>query len=877
MIKNVLKTFAAVFGAASAIGFLRYLVFLIAYLMKQRRARLPLPPGPLPLPVLGSLLSVAKYTGPDGNPLVHLGLMDIGKKYNGVFGLWLGAGYTVVITKPSVAEEAFCDHQLDNGEMGRGAITTDRAMNQSHGGHHVPTMRAMTRDGQGIAMSYGAYWRKVRGRLVNSFTNPKVAERNAPMVMEEVNSVVWSWRQRCLRGEPITDLTAQLKRESMNMAMRLLFSRRFGAEMPQDFRDLQRCVEYFFCNLSAGNPSDMIPALRVIPNPFLADFQKMCDLKDRVIRQLLNEHRAEFETLRKEGKMSDRSQARDVADLFLFDLIDGFDQVNEDGSITHEFLTLDQVEVSLWDIVFASTDTTSTTNEWMVYHLVSNPEVAAKVREELNRIVGPDRLPTLEDRPKLVYFWAFLREVFRFRIVSPVMAPHYAKEDMTLHDTKGKEFFIPRGTAFFLHGYSMGLDPELWDEPEKFNPDRWLPGGRDETLDLYGQVRRTPVEHYKFIPFSLGPRMCPGYSFAKVAQFLQSATLAHCFEYSLTDKARADKVKVKNGKLDMTETWGLTIMPQRYGEMGYIQAKPMPAARLTHPLHNDINRTKTFLNREEQKVTLAVREQLSPDTALLRFTFGPGKEGHVLGLPLGKHVKLILPNLLGKDSGKWNGRDDPELGKPHVERAYTPTSSDNDPGYIDLLVKVYAPGAVERFPDGGKVSQQLGKMRIGDQLTIKGPFGLIEYLGRGRFKIGRNEVAKKFVGMMAGGSGITPMLQILVAALEDADRNEDHTTKFSLIYANQTEADILCRDRLEDLERRFPKRFRLHYTLDRPPAGWKYSTGFIDGPMIAEHMPPPNSPDAIIFACGPPPMVQFACKANLEKLGYDVKENFAVF
>jgi ferredoxin-NADP reductase len=85
------------------------------------------------------------------------------------------------------------------------------------------------------------------------------------------------------------------------------------------------------------------------------------------------------------------------------------------------------------------------------------------------------------------------------------------------------------------------------------------------------------------------------------------------------------------------------------------------------------------------------------------------------------------------------------------------------------------------------------------------------FSSQGQFKVGRNLVHKKYVGMMAGGSGITPMLQILVASLEDrADQ-----TKFSLIFANQTPEDILCREKLEDLEQRYPNRFRLHYTVDR--------------------------------------------------------------
>jgi cytochrome-b5 reductase len=132
-------------------------------------------------------------------------------------------------------------------------------------------------------------------------------------------------------------------------------------------------------------------------------------------------------------------------------------------------------------------------------------------------------------------------------------------------------------------------------------------------------------------------------------------------------------------------------------------------------------------------------------------------------------------------------------------------------------------------------------------------------------------VVKRYVGMVAGGSGITPMLQILTASLEDPKDQ----TKFSLVYANQTEEDILCRKTLEDLEARFPRRFKLHYTLDRPPAGWKYSEGFVTAAMLAEHMPP-KANDTIVLACGPPPMVQFAVKANLEKLGYE-KDSLAVF
>lgn len=874
-VRLILKAIGSVFGLAVLIGIVRYLFFVIQYKLAQRRSKLPLPPGPTPLPLLGSLLDVAGKIGPDGNPLVHVSLMDISKKYSdnkGIIGLYLGSGYTIVVTKPSVAEECFCDHRLENGEIGKGANTTDRAVNQTHGGSHVPTMKIMTRDGKGIAMSTGAYWRKVRGRLVAHITNPRVAEKNAPMIMEEVRSVCWSWRQKVLRGEPLNDLTAQLKRESMNMASRLLFSTRYGSQLSEDYKILKHCVEYFFQNLSAGNPSDMVPLLRVLPNPFLTEFEKMAKLRDEVLERIIAEHRAGFDALRAQGKMSSRAQARDICDLFFFDQVDGYESIDpKTGAATLEHLTDDQVTICLWDIIFASTDTTATTNEWMIYHLVNNPDVQRKVHEELDRVVGPDRVPTIEDRENMPYFWAFIKEVMRIRLVSPVMAPHYAIEDMTLHDTEGKEYSVPAGAAIFMHGYSMALDPELWDEdPTVFNVDRWF-GKREDGLDMYGQVRRKNIEHYKFMPFSIGPRMCPGYSFAKVAQFLQSATIAHAFSFKLSPQGKQDRIHAPLGQLDLTETWGLTIMPQRFGEMGLISAECRPVCRLMRPLYNDIVRENVFLEgKKEKKVKLVSREQISSDTAVLRFDIG---QDNVLGLPTGKHIKLILPNPTGMEPGKWNGKEDAEKGAT-IQRAYTPLSSDTvSMGYMELLVKIYAPKANARFPDGGKASYQLGNLVLDDEITINGPWGLVEYLGRSQFKIGRHQLNKPYVGMMAGGSGITPMLQILVAGLED----EEDTTKFSLIYANQTPEDILCRDQLEDLAKRFPNRFRLHYTVDRvaPSAGWKYSTGFIDEKMIEAHMPPKGD-DTLILACGPPPMVEFAVKKNLEKLGY-AKESFAAF
>lgn len=240
-----------------------------------------------------------------------------------------------------------------------------------------------------------------------------------------------------------------------------------------------------------------------------------------------------------------------------------------------------------------------------------------------------------------------------------------------------------------------------------------------------------------------------------------------------------------------------------------------------------------------------------------RFRFGLPSPQHRLGLPIGQHISLKYVDEKGEE----------------VIRSYTPTSSDEDLGHVDFVVKVYFKGVNPRFPDGGKMSQHLNDLKIGDTILMKGPKGHLEYFSEGKFtikKLGQKEATayhKKKIGMIAGGTGITPMLQIINAI----KRNPEDKTELWLIFANQTEEDILLRKELEEL---VGDRFHLHYTLDRPPADWKYSSGFINTEMCRKHLPPVG-PDSMVFVCGPPPMIKFACEPAFKELGMTNADWFA--
>lgn len=197
-----------------------------------------------------------------------------------------------------------------------------------------------------------------------------------------------------------------------------------------------------------------------------------------------------------------------------------------------------------------------------------------------------------------------------------------------------------------------------------------------------------------------------------------------------------------------------------------------------------------------------------------------------------------------------------------VERKYTPVSSDDDLGVFKLCIKVYFKDVHPKFPDGGIMTQHLEKLSIGDSIDVKGPTGLITYLGNGSFKIKGKKVDVKNVGLIAGGTGITPCLQLIEAVL----KNPSDKTNVSLIFGNQTVDDILLRERLDTLARDNAQ-FRVFYTLDRPPQEWEYGSGFINRDMCEKNLPAPSE-DTVVLMCGPPPMIKYACIPNLVDLGH---------
>ncbi|KAK7191999.1 NADH-cytochrome b5 reductase [Paraphaeosphaeria sporulosa] len=234
---------------------------------------------------------------------------------------------------------------------------------------------------------------------------------------------------------------------------------------------------------------------------------------------------------------------------------------------------------------------------------------------------------------------------------------------------------------------------------------------------------------------------------------------------------------------------------------------------------------KVLRPNEFQEFPLKEKTILSHNTAIYRLALP--RPTDILGLPIGQHISLAA-TIDGKE----------------VVRSYTPISSDEDHGYIDLLIKSYPTG---------NISKHVASMAVGQTIKVRGPKGAMVYTPN---------LVRHF-GMIAGGTGITPMLQIIKAILRG--RAAGDNTEVDLIFANVNPEDILLKEDIDAIAAKDSK-FRVHYVLNNPPEKWNGGVGFVTADMIKTKLPAPAS-DVKILMCGPPPMIS-ALKKATEGLGY---------
>lgn len=252
------------------------------------------------------------------------------------------------------------------------------------------------------------------------------------------------------------------------------------------------------------------------------------------------------------------------------------------------------------------------------------------------------------------------------------------------------------------------------------------------------------------------------------------------------------------------------------------------------------------------KAILSQKTVISSDTRIFRFDLEHAEQR--IGLPIGQHLMMRLRDPVTREA---------------IIRSYTPISEGTDKGKLDVLVKVYF-DTTER--KGGKMTKALDAIPVGHFVDFKGPIGKFEYLGNGRCSVGgRERHVKRFI-MICGGSGITPIFQVLRAVLQD----RSDPTKCLVLDGNRQLEDILCKDIMDDLVKGQEAKCNLLYTLTKAPEHWTGLKGRIGKDLLEKEIgrcrhEGEDPAEDLVLICGPETLEK-SVHGILHELGWKDKD-----
>lgn len=465
----------------------------------QNRSALP---GPFSWPIVGN--------APQMGGAPHKYFLRLTKKYGNVFQIKLGSRPVVVLNGASI-KQALVKQGPDFA--GRPDFTSFQFVS----------------GGDGFAFNTVTDWWKVHRKVAQSTLrmfyngNPDTRKTFEHHILSEFKELVHLMVEKTAEHRYFIPMT-YLVVSTANIMSALCFGRRYPYE-DEEFRQVVGRNDQFTKTVGAGSIVDVMPWLQYFPNPIKTIFDNFKTLNlefTAFIRDKVVEHRKTLES----------GTIRDMTDAFILAL----DNVRDRSGVT---LEKDLVIASVADVFGASQDTLSTALQWIILILIRFPEMQQRLQEEVDRVVDRSRLPSIEDQPRLPYVMAFNYEVMRLSSFVPLTIPH-----ATTTDTSINGYPVRKNTVVFINQWSINHDPDMWKDPDTFNPQRFLTADGELNKDLAGSV----------LIFSMGKRRCIGEELSKLQLFMFTSLLAH----------QCNIVADPSRPLSMDYNYGLTLKPHPY-------------------------------------------------------------------------------------------------------------------------------------------------------------------------------------------------------------------------------------------------------------------------------------------------------------------------
>ncbi|CAH2076185.1 unnamed protein product [Thlaspi arvense] len=472
---------------------LTFLVLLFAYkFLYSKTHRYNLPPSPPSFPVAGHLHLL--------KPPIHKLFHKFSQKYGPIFSLRFGSRRIVVINSSSLVQESFTG-QND-------VVLTNRPLGI--------TAKLINYNGTTVGTSpYGDHWRNLRricttqvlsNHRLNNFLHVRTEEIRQMLTRLSRDTHASNGGYTLVNLEPVlSDLT-------FNNIVRMVTGKTYYGDDVKEKEEallFKKLVSDIAVSAGANHPGDYLPVLKLFGNKYEKRVKATGKAMDAFLQHLLDESK------------SDTKRDSMVSHLL---------SMQQQQPEYYSDVTIKGLMMGL---MAAGTETTAIVLEWAMTNLVKHPEVLEKARLEIEDKIGKDRLIDESDIAVLPYLQNVVSETSRLFPAAPLLIPRATSEDIKIGG-----YDVPRDTIVVVNAWAIHRDPEIWDEPESFEPDRFSKGG-------YGR------EHYvhKLIPFGVGRRICPGVGFGERIVTLVLGTLIQCFDWE----------KVEGEEIDMSGANGLTM------------------------------------------------------------------------------------------------------------------------------------------------------------------------------------------------------------------------------------------------------------------------------------------------------------------------------
>nr|AGC29946.1 CYP84A52 [Sinopodophyllum hexandrum] len=477
------------------------LFLLLGFLLRPRR-KLPYPPGPPGLPIIGNMLIADQLT--------HRGIAQLGKQYGGMVHLRLGLLHMVSVTSPEYARQVL--QTQDN-------IFSNRPANIA--------IKYLTYDRADMAFAhYGPFWRQMRKLCVMKLFSRKRGESWAS-VRDEVNSMM-----RTVVAKSGTPL--DVGHLVFNLTNNIIYKAAFGSDLIHGQSEFISILQEFSKLFGAPNIADYFPFLTwADPSGVHKRLVKARQALDHFIDKIIDDH-MEKNRNKDIGRNDDDAETDMVDDLLAF-YRENSENNKPDDLQTTISLTRDNIKAIIMDVMFGGTETVASAIEWAMAELIQSPDDLKKVQEELAEVVGLDRKVHETDLEKLPFFKCAIKETLRLHPPIPLLLHE------TSEDAKVDGYLIPAQARVVINTWAIGRDKTVWEEPDTFNPSRFLKAGAP---DFKGS-------NFEFLPFGSGRRSCPGMQLGLYALELGVVNLLHSFTWELPDG-------MKPSEMDMSDVFGLT-------------------------------------------------------------------------------------------------------------------------------------------------------------------------------------------------------------------------------------------------------------------------------------------------------------------------------